>query len=198
MKKKYFIILIIVVLIFAMIIGFLYFLKARGVKLNFKQIAYHQKLISECVNCYEGRTYENKPCCNDNFKEECSLKNGIIRTVDLHPVFPGAIFECYEKAFDAGRECASSFDCSSNFCVLSGAITSNKCSLIEKKFTGEENEYSKEKFYTATYSCNTTKPGVCASIKENANNPGGQIYSFQMDKNNNKILIESLTSGPIN
>jgi hypothetical protein len=77
---------------------------------------------------------------------------------------------------------------------LESAIKNNKCILIKKELTGGKNQYNRQEFYTATYSCATIKPGMCTETIENRTNPGGVSHTFKMD---DKTLIETLESGPI-
>jgi len=150
--------------------------------------------ISECVSCVNGKTWDNKPCCTDDFEKDCTSNNGVVRFSDLHPVFTW-ILGCFQKAPDTGKACSVATDCLSGVCDLESAIKSNKCILINKEFTGEKNRFNNsQEFYIATYSCNTTKPGVCAETITSKNNPGGANHTFKMD---DKTLIEILESGPI-
>ncbi len=154
---------------------------------------YDPEPIAECVECVKGETLNNKPCCTNNFEKDCISKNGVVRWTDLHPVFT-LLIGCFRKAPDAGKNCASANDCLSGVCDLESAIKFNRCGLIKKDFTGKH-PFSGEKFYyTATYSCNTTKPGRCTEARENRDNPAGVSHTFKM---NNKILIEILEPGPI-
>jgi len=149
---------------------------------------YSPEPFAECVECVNGETWNNQPCCSTNFEKDCTSKNGVIRWTDLHPVFT-TLQGCFQKAPDTGKECASETDCLSGVCDLKSAIQSNQCTLIKKDMTDEENQY-----YTASYSCNTPKPGTCAEAVSNRVNPGGVRHTFIMD---NKTLIETLKSGPI-
>jgi len=150
--------------------------------------------IAECVECENGRTWNNKPCCTDGFETDCTSENGIMRWSDLHPVST-VLRGCFRKAPDAGQDCASFADCLSGVCDLESAVKYNKCSLLKKEITGGKNQYSGQEFYIATYSCGTNSPGVCTETIENRTNPGGVIHTFIME---NKTLIETLQSGPIN
>ena len=154
---------------------------------------YSTEPITECVECENGKTWNNKPCCTANFEKDCSSKNGVVRFSDLHPAFT-VLRGCFQKAPDAGKECAVTTDCMSGVCNLESAIKNNKCSLIKKELTGDKNQYYGEEFYTATYSCATFNPGVCTETIENRTNPGGVSHVFKMD---GKTLIETLESGPI-
>ncbi|MDP1710558.1 MAG: hypothetical protein Q8L46_01300 [candidate division WWE3 bacterium] len=154
---------------------------------------YSTEPFAECVECENGKTWNNKPCCTDSFEKDCAFKNGTIRWSDLHPVFT-VLKGCFQKAPEAGKECASGNDCLSGVCDLESAIKSNRCSLIKKELTGGKNQYYGQEFYTASYFCNTINPGVCTETIPNRVNPGGVNHTFEMD---NKILIETLESGPI-
>jgi len=154
---------------------------------------YNTEPIAECVECKNGQTWNNKPCCTANFEKDCSSKNGVVRFSDLHPVFT-ALRGCFQKAPDAGKACSSATDCLSGVCDLESAIKNNKCSLIKKELTGEKNQYYGQEFYTATYSCAVVNPGICTETIKNRTNPGGVSHTFRMD---GKTLIETLESGPI-
>jgi len=154
---------------------------------------YTTKPLAECKGCENGQTSDNKPCCTASFEKDCASKNGVVRFSDLHPA-PGVLKGCFPKAPDTGKECASGKDCLSGVCDLESAIKSNKCALIKKELTGGKNQYGKEEFYTASYSCGTTKPGACTETILNNTNPSGIKHTFEM---NNETLIEILESGPI-
>jgi hypothetical protein len=154
---------------------------------------YNTEPIVECVECVNGRSWNNKPCCTANFEKDCTSKNGVIRFTDLHPAFT-ILRSCFQKAPDTGKECASATDCLSGICDLESAIKNNKCSLIKKELASGKNQYYGQEFFTATYSCSVIKPGVCMETIENRLNPGGVSHSLRM---NGKILIETLESGPI-
>jgi hypothetical protein len=155
---------------------------------------YSTEPLAECVECQNGETWDNKPCCTDSFEKDCISKNGVVRFSDLHPAFT-VLRGCFQKAPDTGKECADGNDCLSGVCDLESAIKYNRCSLIKKELTGGKNQYGQgQEFYTASYLCTTTKPGVCAETILNSVNPGGVSHSFEMD---NKTLIETFGSGPI-
>ncbi len=154
---------------------------------------YTTEPLAECVQCENGQTWNNKPCCTASFEKDCASKNGIVRLSDLHPVFT-FLKGCFQKAPDTGKECASGKDCLSGVCDLESAVKSNKCTLITKELTDGKNQYGEEEFYTASYSCSTPKPGACTETIPNRTNPGGVSHTFEM---NNKTLIEILESGPI-
>ncbi len=149
--------------------------------------------LMECVDCIEGETWNNKECCTSDFESECLKKNGLVRLSDLHPAFT-TLKGCFQKAPDVGKECASESDCLSSVCDLESAITSNKCALIEKNLTGDKNQFGGEEFFTATYSCQTTKPGECLGTRRDKMNPGGVLHSYKMEGD---TLIETVESGPI-
>lgn len=151
--------------------------------------------ISECVECINGKTWDNKPCCNFSFEFKCSLANGVVRTSDLHPLLSTVLKGCYLKAPDTGKKCSGGQDCWSGICDLESAIKSKKCTLIKKELTGEKNRFGGDEFYTASYSCDSLNPGICTATIENNVNPGGKSHFFEMD---GETLTETLTSGPIN
>lgn len=189
--------LIILIVIIVGIAGYLFLTKRQTTLTNTSTADsknYSTGPFAECVGCENGQTWNNKPCCTDSFDKNCAAKNGVVRETDLHPVSTW-LKGCFQKAPDAGKKCASATDCLSKVCILESAIKSNKCQLIKKEFTGEENRFNKnQKFYTATYSCNTTEPGECAEAVLDSLNPGGASHYFKMD---NQTLIETLGSGPI-
>ena len=195
------IILIVVVVILAGIAGYFVLVKKSEPVVTSPTITqppigskeYSVEPISECVECVNGQTWNNKPCCTANFEKDCTSKNGVVRWSDLHPAFT-VLRGCFQKAPDTGKECASGKDCLSGVCDLESAIKSNKCILIKKELTGGKNQYYGQEFYTATYSCGTPKPGACTETISNRVNPGGVSHTFKMD---NKTLIETLESGPI-
>ena len=154
---------------------------------------YNTNPLTECVECQNGKTWNNKPCCTDNFNNDCTAINGVIRWTDLHPAFT-TLKGCFQKAPDSGKECALDSDCLSGVCDLESAIKLNKCNLIKKEFSDKKNQFSGEGFYTASYSCKTTKPGVCMESINNRMNPGGKLHILKM---NDKTLLESLQGGPI-
>ncbi len=156
---------------------------------------YTTKPFMECVACVDGETWNNKPCCTDNFANECSARNGVVRKTDMHPAFNGFLNGCFQKAPDAGKSCSNGNDCLSTVCDLEGAIRSNVCQLTEKRLTGEKSQYYDVDFYVATYSCKNSAPGTCTEAPADLLNPGGVKHSFKMQ---GKILIETLESGPIN
>lgn len=155
---------------------------------------YNTEPLTECVECENGKTWDNKPCCTANFEKDCASKNGVVRWSDLHPVST-VLRGCFQKAPDTGKACAITTDCLSGVCDLESAIKSNKCTLIRKELTGEKNRFSGKEFYTASYSCGIPKPGACTETISNSVNPGGESRLFMM---NNKTLIETLGSGQIN
>jgi len=154
---------------------------------------YSVQAFMECVECVNNTTWNDKPCCTDNFENECLAENGVTRWTDLHPVFT-LLRGCFQKAPDTGNECASGIDCMSGICDLKSAIQLNRCVFLKKKFTGDKEQYGDEEFYIATYSCKTDKPGKCTEAIENKKNPGGILYYFEM---NGDILREIRVSGPI-
>ena len=151
--------------------------------------------LEECVVCMQGVSWDNKPCCNDNFDSECAAKNGVMRSFDLHPLFNSILKGCFQKLPDAGMMCAEGKECLSGICNLEYAIKSEKCRLIEKELTGKKNSYSGLNFYTASYSCTNVRPGICTEAVDDEQNPGGYNHVFKMEGN---ILVETLDSGPIN
>jgi len=185
------IILILTIVIFVGIAGYFVLMKNSSTPAIISQ--YSAEPLAECVECENGKTWNNKSCCTSNFEKDCISKNGVVRLTDLHPVFT-FLRGCFQKAPDTGKECAIATDCLSGVCDLESAIKSSKCSLIKKELTGGKNKFSGQEFYTATYSCNTSTPGVCTETITNRTNPGGVSHFFKMD---NKTLIETLTSGPI-
>ncbi len=146
------------------------------------EIDYSVQAFMECVECVNNKTWNNKPCCTDNFESECLAENGVVRWSDLHPAFT-VLYGCFQKAPDTGEECASGIDCMSGVCNLENAIQSNKCALTKKELTGDENQYGDERFYIATYSCIINKPGECTETIENRKNPGGVYHNFKMEGN---------------
>ena len=152
---------------------------------------YSTEPFMECVECINGKTWNNKPCCTANFEKNCTSKNGVTVWTDLHPAFT-VLRGCYQKAPDTGKECISETDCLSGVCDLESAVKSDKCELIKKELTG--GSFAGQQFYIATYSCNTAKPGKCAETIKNRVNPGSISPYFRMDNN---ILIETLEPGPI-
>jgi hypothetical protein len=145
------------------------------------------------VECANGQTWNNKSCCTENFEKDCLADDGVVRWTDLHPAFT-VLKGCFQKAPDAGKACASGDGCMSGVCDLESAIESNSCTLIKNESTGGQNQFGNQGFYTATYSCFTSKPGKCAETIENRVNPGGVLHYFSM---NGTTLIETLQSGPI-
>ncbi|MDD5626311.1 MAG: hypothetical protein PHG83_04080 [Patescibacteria group bacterium] len=186
------IVVAVIAVIFIGIVGYSRVDKKNGIKNH--PTNYSTEPFAECVDCRNGETWDNKPCCTDSFLKDCESQNGVVRFRDLHPVF-SALRGCYQKAPDTGKECAVGTDCLSGGCDLESAIKSNKCNLIKKELTGGKNQYGNEEFYTATYSCETVKPGICTEAIGNQGNPGGLSHFFKMD---NKILIETLGPGFIN
>jgi len=154
---------------------------------------YSTQPFMECVDCVNGQTWDNKSCCTENFENECLSAGGVIRWSDLHPAFT-VLKGCFQKAPDAGKECASGNGCMSGVCDLESAVGAHKCTLIKKELTGEKNRYGNDDFYTATYSCIADKPGKCEETVKNRLNPGGVLHYFRM---NGTVLIEILESGPI-
>ena len=159
---------------------------------------YSKDPIMTCYSyCEKDQTigWDNTPCCASNFENACQSKNGVLRTWDLHPVAPGWLNFCFQKAPDRWQACSINSDCLSGVCDLEYATTSSSCSLIKKEFSGEKNPYYNNiAFYTATYSCTTPSPGICLEAPENQVNPGGSHHSFEM---NDKILTEVLEEGVI-
>jgi len=149
--------------------------------------------IMQCMDCSSGKNIEGLTCCSPFFDSICKISGGTTRMTDLHPVSTFAK-ACFQKASDAGKACAQSKDCLSSVCDLESAVKTNKCTLIEKKMTGEKNQFGGQEFYTAEYSCSSSQPGLCKEARENRTNPGGMSHYFEMKDNK---LIETLTSGPI-
>ena len=147
----------------------------------------------QCADCSSGKAWNNLQCCSAGFDGECTSKNGVVRVSDLHPSSTW-MKGCFQKASDAGKVCSSNKECSTGVCDLASAAASGNCTLIEKVFTGEKNRFSNQKFYTATYSCQTPTPGRCAEAIESRTNPGGVLHDFYM---NGSTLIEIMASGPI-
>jgi hypothetical protein len=195
MKTK---LLIILSIVFSLVAVFVFFNKnqrnntqtpnGKGLK------NYTTKPLTECVVCQQGKSWNNTPCCTDNFDTECTTKNGVIRKTDLHPAFNSMLKGCFQKAPDAGKECAEGSSCLSGFCDLENAIKSTKCNLIKKELTGEKSKFYDVDFYMASYACETSKPGTCAEATQDQLNPGGVLHEFRMD---NSVLVETLKSGPI-
>jgi hypothetical protein len=155
---------------------------------------YSTEPFAECVECRNGETWDNKPCCTDSFDKDCTSKNGVNRFFDLHPMFT-TLRGCFRKAPDTGKACSSGTDCLSGVCDLESAIKSDKCSLIKKEFTGERNRYNQsQEFFTATYSCSSDKPGACAETIRNEINPGGANHTFNLV---GKTIVEVLEPGMI-
>lgn len=157
------------------------------------EITYNITAVSECVECDAGdENWGKYQCCVEGFEEYCLAENGIVRISDLHPSYTW-MKGCFKKADDANEECASGADCLSGICDLGSAVNS-KCTLINKEFTGEKNEFGDQEFFTATYSCSTEKPGKCTETIENRLNPGGVWHYCKME---GKTLIEIQESGSI-
>ena len=143
---------------------------------------YINKPITKCFECFGDLEGFWAVIVNEN----CKLRNGVVVTYDRHPI-GGISYCCYQKAPDAGKPCTSDSDCLSRFCHLEDAITSGACTLIKKEFTGEYKD--KPYFYTATYSCPTNNPGLCAEVD---NESCCHHYSIE-----GTTLIEVLEAGPI-
>lgn len=156
-------------------------------------LSYNAEPLLECVECVEGKSWNDKPCCTPSFEKDCLDRNGVIRFSDLHPVST-TLRACYQKSLDSGKECSSVKDCKSGVCDLAGAIKSNKCKLIKKELTGGKNQFNGQEFYNAEYTCDSLKPGSCGEAVNNRVNPGGEIKTYQMS---GSTLIETSQSGPI-
>ena len=193
MNQKSFVNIILIVLA-VVLIGFMgYFVLVKKSEPITQE--YSIEPISECVDCVNGETWDNKTCCNANFEKDCIAQNGVVRWSDLHPVFPSLLKGCFQKAPDTGKECVSGNDCLSGVCDLENAIKSNKCIFVRKeRLEGRNQSGGGQELYISTYSCNIAKPGMCTETIENRVNPGGASHTFKMD---GKILIETLDSGPI-
>jgi len=162
MKKELFIVILAVIAIIGVSVLLKYAI--------FNSKRYSTEPLMECVQCNNGATWNNQPCCDSNFSQQCADKNGVIRFKDLRPDFSGLLQECYMIASDAGKECATETDCKSGFCDLESAIRTNKCVLRERRAN------------SALYSCSSETPGMCASAP--VSNPGG----FKLEGRN---LIET-------
>lgn len=154
---------------------------------------YNANPMMECVRCIDGQTWENKPCCTDAFEQACYSKNGVVRTEDLHPEFT-VLMNCFRKASDAGKACASAGDCLSGVCDLESALQNERCVLINKEESQEDYPSFENHFYTATYDCSSDFPGMCTEARENGVNSGGETHTFTMQ---GKTLTEKLLPGPI-
>jgi hypothetical protein len=166
MKKE----LLIVILAVVGIIGVSILLKY----VIFGSARYTAKPLMVCVQCIDSATWNNQPCCDSAFSQQCADKNGVIRFKDLRPDFSGLLQECYMIAPDAGKECGIETDCKSGFCDLENAIRTNKCILREKRGT------------TILYFCSSESPGVCAPAPEST--PDTALHHFRMEARN---LIET-------
>jgi hypothetical protein len=146
--------------------------------------------IMQCVECMDGKTWDDQPCCDDDFASKCEDKDGVVRSRDLHPVFT-YLNACFKKAPDAGNACATNKECMSGLCDLQSPINNNVCTLIEREERGKS--FGRD-LYTAKYSCPSSSPGICAEAVASLGNPGGSSRSLKMEGN---ILIDNVSSGPI-
>ena len=159
---------------------------------------YSTQPFMECVKCEKPDTttgWENKPCCADNFEEECSARGGVIRWSDLHPAST-ILKGCFQKAPDSGKACSSAKDCLSGVCVLQNAIDSGNCKLTKREYRDAYGNKTtvQTSYFTEQYSCNSVNPGICAETIENRSNPGGYSGSLEME---GKTLIKTQNPGPI-
>lgn len=126
--------------------------------------------------------------CPATFNKKCLAAGGVIES---YPHGPALLLNvCFQKAPDAGKACALDSECLSRICNLEYAIKSNACNLVEKKYIDKRNDY-----YTATYSCKSGRPGICAPTPSNISGYGlGYEEVFTMK---DKTLLKTRRSGPM-
>lgn len=149
--------------------------------------------LAECVECRDGQTWKDRPCCTGEFEKDCAAKKGVVRSRDLHPLFT-VLKGCFRRAPDAGKACASAADCLSGVCDLKNAVVHQRCELTERKLTGGKDPNSGKPYYEATYSCMTERPGACAETIEDMPNPAGVSHVLGM---RGRTLVEQWQSGPV-
>lgn len=103
--------------------------------------------------------------CSENLKRDCQMENGVVQFYPTGPAM--GVQVCFLKAPDAKKNCASDEECLSKICDFESAIQSKACSLVKKRYQDKAHDY-----YTAIYSCNTTKPGHCAATPSNVSGAG--------------------------
>jgi hypothetical protein len=170
-----------------------------GPNCEFAECSSLSKLVT-IMQCAEKEIGEGYPKCSEDFNEKCAEKGGSIRTIQLHYGGPNMIFECREKALDAGKPCAFNGECSAG-CNLKNAIDTGACKFVKKSILKEEASksidylrYDAEDFYVSTYSCSTERPGTCKDGTESVVNIPGMTISYKMDGFN---LIERRMAGPV-
>jgi hypothetical protein len=169
-------------------------------------VKYDNNAIFECVACYgdlNGRPFPGIECCKEgtSYLEDCNSAGGIENYIDLHPVYT-YIFRCMKKAPDAGKACRSYSDCSTKNCDLMKPIDEGACKLKEHVPTDPQGKPlagqlpNDSQYFIDTFTCSSVMPGACGSTVRSVSNPGGYTDRIYYDLNT-KLLVHSVTSGPI-